>query len=55
VLSLTFSDINHKFDFAFNLDEQGNMVINTGPFGQRLSPEQDVSKRLEWITIIRED
>ena len=55
VLSLTFDGIDYKFDFAFILDEQDNLIINTGPFGQRLSPEQDLLKRLEWVTFTKEN
>ena len=57
ILSLVFDDITYDitFDFAFVLEGENILKVNTGHLGQRLSPETVISERFEWVTFRRED
>ena len=53
ILSLIFSSVDYKFDFAFTIDEQDTLILNTGPLGHRLSLETDMPNRLQWVAFTR--
>ena len=55
IITMTFDGIDHTFDFAFSIDGQDSLILNTGPLGQRFSPEQSVSERLLWVTYTKEN
>jgi len=49
ILLLNFEGIDLVFEYPFIIDQHETLIINTGTFGQILSPETNLLIRFEWI------